>query len=222
MAARNASPVVHHHVPIARSVEPEKRKMQRRSCKPRTTSSSVTSKAAATSAAALAAGKLGGAGTTTSEKTKTSSTSTKEAAPTKAETTKAKVTSTKTTSSEKSTKTPTSGSESYLSGTQTGEGTYFGTGLGACGITNSASDHIVAVSQLLFDTYPGYDGANPNNNPVCGKKITATYKGKSVSVTVTDRCVACAITDLDFTTSAFDLIADRALGRIYGMTWDWE
>jgi hypothetical protein len=77
------------------------------------------------------------------------------------------------------------------------------------------------VSELLFDSYPGYDGANPNKNPVCGKKITATYQGKSVDVTVTDRCVACKMTDLDFTTSAFDLIADAALGRISGMTWAW-
>ena len=34
------------------------------------------------------------------------------------------------------------------------EGTYYGTGLGACGITNNDNQHIAAVSELLFDTYP--------------------------------------------------------------------
>jgi len=226
MAVRNAGPVVHHHAPIVRDVEPVKRQMQRRSCKSRTSSSSA---AATTSPAPAAVGKLGGAGdTSTSESAKT--TATKEATSTKAEatstkaeatSTKAETSSSKTSSSAKSTSTGGGSAGSFLAGVNTGQGTFFGTGLGACGITNSASDKIVAVSELLFDSYPGYDGANPNKNPVCGKKITATYGGKTVDVTVTDRCVACKMTDLDFTTSAFDLIADAALGRISGMTWKW-
>lgn len=115
----------------------------------------------------------------------------------------------------------TIGSESFLSGTQTGQGTYYGTGLGACGITNTDTDYIAAVSKLLFDTYPGYAGVNPNNNPVCGKKIKANYQGKSVTITVTDRCEACKITDLDFSPTAFSQIADQSIGRISGMTWNW-
>jgi len=243
LAARNASPVVHHHVPIARSTEPKKRTVRRRSCNPRTTSSSeiaTSTEATATSATAVAVGKLGGAETSSTEKTSATPTSTKgeptttkasstkaeptttKASSTKTETTNAEATSTKTSSSAKSTATKTSSSESYLSGTQTGDGTFFATGLGACGITNTASDHIVAVSELLFDSYPGYDGVNPNNNPVCGKKILATYEGKSVLVTVVDRCTGCSLTSLDFTTSAFDLLAEAALGRIHGMTWDWQ
>jgi len=232
MAVRNAGPVVHHHAPIVRDVEPVKRQMQRRSCKPRTSSSSAVATA---SPVPVAVGKLGGAGdTSSSESAPTTSstkeaTSTAEATSTKAEatstkaeatSTKAETSSSKTSSSAKSASTGSSAG-SFLAGTNTGQGTFFGTGLGACGITNTASQKIVAVSQLLFDTYPGYDGANPNKNPVCGKKITATYGGKSVDVTVTDRCVACAMTDLDFTTSAFDLIADAALGRISDMTWVW-
>jgi hypothetical protein len=111
---------------------------------------------------------------------------------------------------------------SYMAGTQTGQGTYYGTGLGACGITNNDSQHIAAVSHLLFDTFPGYDGANPNKNPVCGQKVTATYQGKSVDVTITDRCVGCKITDLDFSPSAFSEIADQSVGRISGMKWHWS
>ncbi|EPT00594.1 hypothetical protein FOMPIDRAFT_1049626 [Fomitopsis schrenkii] len=116
----------------------------------------------------------------------------------------------------------TTSSESWLSGTQTGEATYYMTGLGACGIDNTDSDYIVAVSENLFDNYPGYTGTNPNNNPVCNKQITATYQDHSVTVTVTDRCVACATTDLDFSPSAFQDLADLSEGRLYGMTWVWS
>jgi hypothetical protein len=110
---------------------------------------------------------------------------------------------------------------SFMSGIQTGEATYYGTGLGSCGITNTDSDKIAAVSHLLYDNYPGYNGVNPNDNPICGKQVKATYQGKSVTVTITDRCVACALTDLDFSPSAFNDLADQSIGRLFGMTWEW-
>lgn len=105
--------------------------------------------------------------------------------------------------------------------TYTGDATFYATGLGACGITNADTDYICAVSHLLFDGFDGYTGGDPNNNPVCNKKLKATYQGKSVTVTVTDRCVGCAMYDLDFAPSAFDQLADEALGRLKGMTWEW-
>jgi hypothetical protein len=108
-----------------------------------------------------------------------------------------------------------------LAGTQSGQGTFYETGLGACGITNTDSDFICAVSEVLFDNYPGYDGVNPNTNPVCNKQITAFYQGKSVTVTVTDRCTACDETSLDFSPSAFSQLADQSLGRI-DITWNWS
>ncbi|KJA29161.1 hypothetical protein HYPSUDRAFT_127841 [Hypholoma sublateritium FD-334 SS-4] len=111
---------------------------------------------------------------------------------------------------------------SFLVGTQTGQGTFYATGLGACGITNTDTDHIAAVSHLLFDVFPGYNGVNPNSNPLCGKTVTATYQGKSVVVALTDRCTGCALTDLDFSPSAFDILADPSVGRISGMTWVWN
>lgn len=43
----------------------------------------------------------------------------------------------------------------------------------------------VAVSHLIYDTFPGAT-ANPNNNPVCGRKIAATWSGNTVTVTVQD------------------------------------
>ncbi|KAK0191603.1 plant expansin [Armillaria mellea] len=102
-----------------------------------------------------------------------------------------------------------------------GEGTWYYPGLGSCGKTNTASDMIVAVSHLLYDSYPGAT-ANPNLNPICGKKLVATYKGKSVTVTVTDKCMGCAGKyDLDFTPTAFSRLASTDVGRITGVDWKW-
>jgi len=117
---------------------------------------------------------------------------------------------------------PASNLPSFLVGTQTGQGTFYATGLGACGITNSDSDHIAAVSHLLFDAFPNYNGVNPNSNPICGRKVTATYQGKSVTVSITDRCTGCALTDLDFSPSAFGELADFSLGRLSGVKWNWD
>lgn len=99
-----------------------------------------------------------------------------------------------------------------------GDGTYYATGLGACGIVNVDTDYIIALSHSLFDQYT--PNGNPNRNTLCGKKINAHYQGKTVQVTVTDRCEACAYNDLDFSPSAFDQLADQSLGRIK-ISWEW-
>ena len=112
----------------------------------------------------------------------------------------------------------TSATSAPSSGTHSGQGTYYSTGLGACGITNVDTDYIVAISHELYDE--NAKDANPNNNPLCGKKITAHYQGKSVEVTVVDRCEGCQYNDLDFSPSAFSHIADQDLGRI-DITWNW-
>ncbi|EIW74045.1 plant expansin [Coniophora puteana RWD-64-598 SS2] len=117
---------------------------------------------------------------------------------------------------------PTSTLPAYLVGTQTGDGTYYAPGLGACGISNTNADMIAAVSHLLYDTFPGYTGTNPNNNPICGHTVTASYGGSNVTVAITDRCTACAITDLDFAPAAFDKLASETVGRIHGVTWVWD
>jgi hypothetical protein len=109
-----------------------------------------------------------------------------------------------------------------MTGTQTGQGTFYATGLGACGITNNDGQFIAAASHLLFDNFPGYTGGNPNANPMCGRQVTAHYQGKSVTVTLTDRCEGCAVGDLDFSPAAFNQLADPSAGRISGMTWTWN
>ncbi|KAF7300303.1 DPBB-1 domain-containing protein [Mycena chlorophos] len=121
-----------------------------------------------------------------------------------------------------------------------GDATYYAPGLGACGRKNKSSDLIVAVSKNIYDTYPGAT-ANPNTNPICGKKLKASCKrsvqheepqeanesrarldkGKSVSLTVVDRCPGCSPDDLDMTETAFGLLAPPPEGRIK-IEWSWE
>ncbi|KZV97962.1 hypothetical protein EXIGLDRAFT_641852, partial [Exidia glandulosa HHB12029] len=102
---------------------------------------------------------------------------------------------------------------------QTGDATVYDVGPDACGGFDQPTDFIVAVSHLFFDTFPGAT-SNPNNNPVCGKTVTASYQGRQIQVTIKDRCEACAFGDLDFSQSAFEaLIGPVSIGRAHGMTW---
>lgn len=74
-----------------------------------------------------------------------------------------------------------------------GDLTYYNPGLGACGVTSSDSDSIVAVSHTLWDSQA--TGSNPNANPLCGRMIRAerfdSRVGKKVSMDlkVVDRCM---------------------------------
>ena len=123
--------------------------------------------------------------------------------------------------------------------TYTGDLTYYGTGLGACGVTSTDNDLIVSISHFVFDAMQS--GSDPNKNPLCGKKLRAQRdnNGKTVSVdlTVVDRC-ACAIllfarpyanivkgtgcqpNDIDVSPAVFKKLADMDLGRV-SVTWAW-
>jgi hypothetical protein len=67
-------------------------------------------------------------------------------------------------------------------------------GLGACGVTSTDDDDIVSISHFTFDA--ASNSGNPNQNPLCGRKIRAQKEkdGKTVSVdvTVVDRCAYCS------------------------------
>ncbi|KAH9064220.1 hypothetical protein EDB87DRAFT_1680889 [Lactarius vividus] len=97
----------------------------------------------------------------------------------------------------------------FLPGTQAP-----GTIPGSCGITNTDTEYIAAVSHILYDSYPGYSSVNPNSNPL-------NYQGKSVTITATDRCEASAETDLDFSPAAFSQLADISVGRLDDLSWHW-
>ena len=117
-------------------------------------------------------------------------------------------------------------------GIYSGDLTYYGPGLGSCGITSTDADMICAISHQLYGTLAAYytdsDSAqtstNPNDNPFCKRKIRATRHRNgvngnvSVDVTVVDRCTGCKLYDLDFSPGAFDKMADESLGRV-DVTW---
>ncbi|KIJ40170.1 hypothetical protein M422DRAFT_230335 [Sphaerobolus stellatus SS14] len=232
----------HSGIAKARSPTPEvaissqsvpKRSLKKR-CKPRTTSSSLTIPSAVANVAAAPA-------SSSVEVTPSSQEASPEPSPSPsaqasaqdppttqppAPTTQAAPTTSSTpapvpTTSATPAPAPTTSSSSLGNdvGTFTGQATWYDTGLTACGVTNTNTEYIAAVSELLFDTYPGYNGANPNNNPICGKQAQVTYEGKTITVTITDRCTACAMYDLDFTPTAFQNLADLGAGRISGISW---
>jgi len=100
----------------------------------------------------------------------------------------------------------------------TGDGTFFATGLGACGITNYPTDSIVAISQIRFDA--ASTGPNPNDNPLCGAKVSISFEGNSHTATIVDRCTGCEKDSLDMTTNLFQVFADLGVGRIHGIEWN--
>lgn len=103
-------------------------------------------------------------------------------------------------------------------GPYTGDLTYYAPGLGACGVTSTDSDKIVAISHIVFDAVS--TGSDPNANPLCGKKIRARRDNKSVDLTVVDRCTGCQPDDLDVTVDTFAELADVDLGRV-PVEWNW-
>lgn len=99
-----------------------------------------------------------------------------------------------------------------------GDGTFYNTGLGACGIESNDSQFVVAVGYELYDSV---NTANPNNNPLCGRKITVFRGLKSVQVTVVDKCPGCSYYSLDLSPAAFDVLGNPDEGRI-PITWIWS
>lgn len=146
--------------------------------------------------------------TTTTKKHKHKKTSTATATTTTTTTTTS-ATSTPTISKKKSSS--SSGSSSY-----SGEATYYGTGMGSCGHDSKDSDYIVALNHGQMN-----NGANPNNNALCGKKITAKGPDGSVTVTIVDTCPGCAYGDLDLSPAAFSKIAAMSRGRV-PITWSFN
>ncbi|KAH9810537.1 Non-catalytic module family EXPN, partial [Melampsora americana] len=93
--------------------------------------------------------------------------------------------------------------------------TVYSPSLGSCGRQNGNQDMIVAVSHTIYDSFWG--GTNPNSNPICGKRIKATYGSNSIEVVVVDRCAGCSHFDLDFSPGAFSKLGSPDQGRLHGM-----
>lgn len=105
--------------------------------------------------------------------------------------------------------------------THEGELTFYDPGLGACGGSHVGDDLIAAVARTVFDAAAADTGdGNPNNNPICGKRIRVERGDGSVDVTVVDRCQGCKRLDLDLSPSAFQRLAREEDGRVVGQ-WRW-
>jgi expansin (peptidoglycan-binding protein) len=100
----------------------------------------------------------------------------------------------------------------------TGDATYYNpsAGVNSCGTQASDSDIMAAMNVAQMQ-----NGANPNANPNCGRKVTLQGPKGSVTVTILDTCPGCASGDLDLSPAAFDKIADQAQGRV-PITWNWD
>lgn len=105
--------------------------------------------------------------------------------------------------------------------TYTGDLTWYDVGLGSCGITSTSSEAIVAVSHTIMDD-PQYYTANPNNNPLCGRKVSITgVDGTKYTASVVDRCEGCAKADLDLSADFFNLVTKNGDGRVHNIAWSW-
>ncbi|WWC68499.1 uncharacterized protein I206_102428 [Kwoniella pini CBS 10737] len=93
----------------------------------------------------------------------------------------------------------------------TGTGTYYYTGLGACGQYSKDSDFMVALNSAQYGG--GYPG------PQCFKGITIQANGKTVSgVTIMDECPTCGYGSLDLSPGLFTQFASEDAGVI-SITW---
>lgn len=101
-------------------------------------------------------------------------------------------------------------------GTHTGDITYYdvSVGTGSCGTTASNTDNVVALSHLDMN-----NGANPNNNPLCGTMININYNGATHSARVFDTCPTCSEGSLDLTNALFLAVAPEGDGRVTGVSW---
>lgn len=122
---------------------------------------------------------------------------------------------------------------STTSGQNSGDATFYELGLTACGQTYTDSDYVAAISYKLFDINAT---PNPNSkfasvcestpltnidNANCGKKIRVYRDGKSVDVSIVDRCAGCeGEYDVDLSPSAFNVLATESEGRV-PITWSY-
>ncbi|KAL4725459.1 hypothetical protein ACLX1H_007608 [Fusarium chlamydosporum] len=103
---------------------------------------------------------------------------------------------------EKVAKPQSGGSSSGGGDTKHGEFTYYDIGQGACGENDSGKDdsiNIVALSHLLM-------GPSSNDNPMCGKTITIKANGKTAQAKVADKCMGCAMNDIDVSRKVYNEI----------------
>jgi len=91
-----------------------------------------------------------------------------------------------------------------------GNATYYETGTGACGYTDSDSDPIVAISHLIYG-----DGGNCNQ----WIQITNPANGQSQYGKVRDECEGCGQHDIDLSPSLFQSLGEDLSGGRFNVDW---
>ncbi|KAI0086314.1 RlpA-like double-psi beta-barrel-protein domain-containing protein-containing protein [Irpex rosettiformis] len=86
--------------------------------------------------------------------------------------------------------------------------TFYETGMGACGKTNSDGDFIVALNSQQFA-----GGSH------CFETITISYQGKTTQATIMDECPGCPYAGLDLSPGLFSFFASQDAGVI-NAAWD--
>ncbi|EFQ98836.1 hypothetical protein MGYG_01851 [Nannizzia gypsea CBS 118893] len=94
-----------------------------------------------------------------------------------------------------------------------GEITFYDGGLGACGtnIDTNGEDAIALPIDLM--------GPLSNTNPYCGMQVQISYKGKTATATVKDKCAGCTGNNIDMTRFLFYKFGVEADGRIHDVEW---
>jgi hypothetical protein len=97
-----------------------------------------------------------------------------------------------------------------------GDITYYGGGLGACGVNVDPAGNGIALPYEFMGTLS-------NDNPYCGKTLTIynPATGQSAQATVMDKCMGCTGRSIDLTETLFSAVAngDTGLGRVSGVDW---
>ncbi|KID98949.1 riboflavin aldehyde-forming enzyme, partial [Metarhizium majus ARSEF 297] len=110
---------------------------------------------------------------------------------------------------------PSTGGGGPGSGKITGDFTWYEIGTGSCGENDKGLDLtecIVAVSHIRM-------GEQSNGNPMCGKTISMSANGKTITGTVKDKCMGCAANDIDVSKACFTQLFDLGVGRTKIQWW---
>ena len=85
-------------------------------------------------------------------------------------------------------------------------------GLGACGLTTDGDkEMVIALPHDLM-------GTQSNDNPYCGKTVTISYKGTSITAKVVDKCMGCTGYSIDLSNLAFSSLGiSFNQGRVIGI-----
>jgi hypothetical protein len=91
-------------------------------------------------------------------------------------------------------------------------------GYGACGTQIPNSDFSAALSHEIWGADQwGNDGLN--HNPNCGRRVRVTWNGRTVDVTIKDKCMGCKAGDIDLVRAAWNQITGNRAGDRLKASW---